>query len=114
MLKLFKENIRIALGSIRTQLLRTVLTVLIIAIGITLVSILTVVSALENTYPRILHRWDNTFNLKQYENTTRNRGGNERLIINPISYPEAVAFKINTDIHLPKHPYHLPLHQLPK
>jgi putative ABC transport system permease protein len=35
MLKLFKENIRIALGSIRTQLLRTVLTVLIIAIGIT-------------------------------------------------------------------------------
>jgi putative ABC transport system permease protein len=32
--------------------------------------------------------------LKQYENTTRNRGGNERLIINPIiSYPEAVAFK---------------------
>jgi putative ABC transport system permease protein len=59
MLKLFKENIRIALGSIRTQLLRTVLTVLIIAIGITaLVSILTVVSALENTYPRILHRWE--------------------------------------------------------
>jgi putative ABC transport system permease protein len=51
MLKLFKENIRIAPGSIRTQLLRTVLTVLIIAIGITaLVSILTVVSALENTY----------------------------------------------------------------
>jgi putative ABC transport system permease protein len=47
--KLFKENIRIALGSIRTQLLRTVLTVMIIA-GITaLVSILTVVSALENT-----------------------------------------------------------------
>jgi hypothetical protein len=35
MLKLFKENIRIAPGSIRTQLLRTVLTVLIIAIGIT-------------------------------------------------------------------------------
>jgi hypothetical protein len=43
------QSIRIALGSIRTQLLRTVLTVLIIAIGITaLVSILTVVSALEN------------------------------------------------------------------
>jgi putative ABC transport system permease protein len=45
MLKLFKENIRIALGSIRTQLLQNVL---IIAIGIT-AGILTVVSALENT-----------------------------------------------------------------
>lgn len=96
MLKLFKENIRIALGSIRTQLLRTVLTVLIIAIGITaLVSILTVVSALENTISSdFASMGANTFNLKQYENTTRNRGGNERLIINPIiSYPEAVAFK---------------------
>ena len=49
MLKLFKENIKIALGSIKTQLLRTILTVLIIAIGITaLVGILTVVAALEN------------------------------------------------------------------
>jgi putative ABC transport system permease protein len=34
MLNLFKENVRIAAGSIRTQL-RTSLTVLIIAIGIT-------------------------------------------------------------------------------
>ena len=49
MLGLFKENVKIALGSIRTQLLRTILTVLIIAIGITaLVGILTVVAALEN------------------------------------------------------------------
>lgn len=96
MLKLFKENIRIAFGSIRTQLLRTVLTVLIIAIGITaLVSILTVVSALENTISSdFASMGANTFNIKQYENTTRNRGGNEREIINPIiSYPEAVAFK---------------------
>ena len=35
MFKLFRENVRIALGSIRAQLLRTILTVLIIAIGIT-------------------------------------------------------------------------------
>jgi putative ABC transport system permease protein len=34
MLKLLKENIKIAFGSIKTQLLRTILTVLIIAIGI--------------------------------------------------------------------------------
>ncbi|GAA6768851.1 ABC transporter permease [Flavobacterium sp. CGRL1] len=96
MLKLFKENIRIAFGSIKTQLLRTILTVLIIAIGITaLVGILTVVTALENTVStNFASMGANTFNINQYENTVRNRGGNEREIINPIiSYPEAVAFK---------------------
>ncbi|MEO8533112.1 MAG: ABC transporter permease [Flavobacterium sp.] len=96
MLKLFKENIRIAFGSIKTQLLRTILTVLIIAIGITaLVGILTVVTALENTIStNFASMGANTFNINQYENTVKNRGGNEREIINPIiSYPEAVAFK---------------------
>ncbi|AOW11483.1 ABC transporter permease [Flavobacterium gilvum] len=96
MLKLFKENIRIAFGSIRTQLLRTILTVMIIAIGITaLVGILTVVAALENTLSSdFASMGANTFNINQYENTSRRRGGKEREIINPIiSYPEAVAFK---------------------
>jgi putative ABC transport system permease protein len=96
MFKLFRENVRIALGSIRTQLLRTILTVLIIAIGITaLVGILTVVSALENTLSTdFASMGANTFNINQYENTSRRRGGDEREIINPIiSYPEAVAFK---------------------
>lgn len=96
MLNLFKENVRIAVGSIRTQLLRTTLTVLIIAIGITaLVGILTVVSALENTISSdFASMGANTFNIKQYENTIRRQGREEREIINPIiSYPEAVAFK---------------------
>ncbi|HSN48048.1 MAG TPA: ABC transporter permease, partial [Flavobacterium sp.] len=96
MFKLFRENVRIAMGSIRTQLLRTILTVLIIAIGITaLVGILTVVSALENTLSSdFASMGANTFNINQYENTSRRRGGDEREIINPIiSYPEAVAFK---------------------
>ncbi|PWB26159.1 ABC transporter permease [Flavobacterium sp. HTF] len=96
MLKLFKENIRIAFGSIKTQILRTILTVLIIAIGITaLVGILTVVTALENTIStNFASMGANTFNINQYENNLKNRGGNEREIINPIiSYPEAVAFK---------------------
>ena len=96
MLKLFKENIRIAFGSIKTQLLRTILTVLIIAIGITaLVGILTVVTALENTVStNFASMGANTFNINQYANSVKNRGGNEREIVNPIiSYPEAVAFK---------------------
>ena len=96
MLNLLKENIRIAFGSIKTQILRTSLTVIIIAIGITaLVGILTVVSALENTISSdFASMGANTFNISQYENTARRRGGEERTIINPIiSYPEAVAFK---------------------
>jgi putative ABC transport system permease protein len=60
-----------------------------------LVGILTVVTALENTVStNFASMGANTFNINQYENTVRNRGGNEREVINPIiSYPEAVAFK---------------------
>ena len=96
MFKLLKENVRIALSSIRTQLLRTILTVLIIAIGImALVCILTVVAALENTLStNFASMGSNTFNIEQYANDIRRRGGGEREIVNPIiSYPEAVAFK---------------------
>lgn len=96
MLKLLKENVRIALGSIKTQLLRTILTVLIIAIGITaLVCILTVVAALENTLSSdFASMGSNTFNINQYEFSNIRRRGGEREIINPIiSYPEATAFK---------------------
>ena len=96
MFKLFRENVRIAIGSIRTQLLRTILTVLIIAIGITaLVGILTVVSALENTISSdFASMGANTFKINQYESTIRRHGVQLRQIINPIiSYPEAVTFK---------------------
>ena len=100
MFKLTKENIRIALGSIRTQLLRTILTILIIAIGITaLVGILTVVSALKNTLSsNFASMGSNTFNISQYETSIRRRGGGNSDIEkeNPIiSYPQARAFKEN-------------------
>ena len=98
MFKLLKENIRIALGSIKTQLLRTILTILIIAIGITaLVGILTVVSALKNTLSsNFASMGSNTFNISQYETSTRRRGGGDIDKVNPIiSYPEAKAFKEN-------------------
>jgi putative ABC transport system permease protein len=98
MFKLTRENIRIALGSIKTQLLRTILTILIIAIGITaLVGILTVVSALKNTLStNFASMGSNTFNISQYETSTRRRGGGEIDKVNPIiSYPEAKAFKEN-------------------
>lgn len=98
MLGLFKENVKIALGSIKTQLLRTILTVLIIAIGImALVAILTVVSALENTISRdFASMGSNTFTINQYGNLSRTNGGDEIEKVNPIiSYAEAKAFKEN-------------------
>ena len=100
MFKLTIENIRIALGSIKTQLLRTILTILIIAIGITaLVGILTVVSALKNTLStNFASMGSNTFNISQYEVKIRRHGnrGGEIEKENPIiSYPEAKTFKEN-------------------
>lgn len=98
MFKLFRENVRIALGSIKAQMLRTILTVLIIAIGITaLVGILTIVAALENKIAtNFTSMGANTFNISQYELTIRVGGGprKEREKINPIiSYTEAKEFK---------------------
>jgi putative ABC transport system permease protein len=92
----FKENIKIAFSSIRTQLLRTFLTVFIIAIGIwALVGILTVVSALDNTLnSNFASMGSNTFNINQYNFLSRSHGGGEIEKINPIiSYPEAKAYK---------------------
>lgn len=96
MFPLLKENFRIAFDSIKSQILRTILTVLIIAIGITaLVGILSAVSALENTISSdFASMGANTFNLQRYEFTTQASGGGERRKINPIiSYREVKTFK---------------------
>lgn len=94
---LFKENVKIALGSIRTQLLRTILTIIIITIGITaLVGILTVVAAFENNLnSTFASMGSNTFNINQYKTQLRGNGGINKIEkINPIiTYPEAKAFK---------------------
>lgn len=96
------ENIKIALESIRTQKLRTALTILIIALGITaLVSILTVVSALEKTLnSNFASMGANNFFIRQYEMQIRiGHGGGmgvDREKINPIlSYNDSKQFKEN-------------------
>ena len=97
MFPLFKENFRIAFFSIKSQVLRTVLTVMIIAIGITaLVGILSAVSALENTITSdFASMGTNTFNLQRYDSQIRVNGG-EREKINPIiSYREVKEFRDN-------------------
>ncbi|MGA9325771.1 MAG: ABC transporter permease [Salegentibacter sp.] len=100
MFSLLKENIHIAFNSIKSQLLRTVLTILIIAIGITaLVGILSAVSALENTISSdFASMGANTFNIQQYPFRTQRRGGGEREKVNPvISYRQVRQFEQNYD-----------------
>ncbi|MBU2929404.1 ABC transporter permease [Winogradskyella psychrotolerans] len=86
MFSLAKENIRIAFDSIKSQLLRTILTVLIIAIGImALVGILSGVSALENTIrSNYSSMGSNTFNFQRYEFTAQRQSSRERQKINPV------------------------------
>ncbi|MDT0650170.1 ABC transporter permease [Autumnicola edwardsiae] len=98
MFSLLKENIRIALTSIRSQSLRTILTVLIIAIGITaLVGILSAVAALENTIGNnFASMGANTFNIQRYDLTFQRSGGGERQKVNPVvTYQEVKKFEEN-------------------
>ena len=95
MFSLAIENIKIAFESIKSQLLRTILTVLIIAIGImSLVGILSGVSALENTISdNFSSMGANTFNFKRYEFRTQRQSSRERQKINPIiSYRNVKTF----------------------
>jgi len=86
MFSLLGENIRIALDSIRTQLLRTILTILIIAIGVfALVMILSAVKSLENTIAGDFSSMGaNTFNIQRYDFLVQVGGSGERQKINPI------------------------------
>ncbi len=88
------ENIRVAVKSVRSQFLRTVLTVLIIAIGITaLISIITATEALENKITsEFTSLGTNTYIIKA-NNIGRHRGGQAQKVYENISYDEAVEFK---------------------
>lgn len=95
-----RENIKIALDSIRGQLLRTILTVLIIAIGITaLVGILSVITALRNTLEgNFSSMGANTFSITRYQYSQRAEGSGTTQKPHPlITYQEAVAFKQQLD-----------------
>lgn len=95
-LVVIRENIKIALEAIKSQLLRTILTVLIIAIGITaLVGILSVITALRNTLEgNFSEMGANTFSFSRYEFTQKAQGSGKKDKINPlISYKDALTFK---------------------
>ena len=85
MFSLFRVNVQIAFNSIKTQLLRTILTVVIIGIGIwSLVGILSAVKAMENSISgSFASMGSNTFNIQRYDFNIQ-RGGRERKKVNPI------------------------------
>ncbi len=95
MFSLFWENVRIALDSIKSQLLRTILTIVIIGIGIwALVGILSAVKALETTISgNFASMGANTFNIQQYEFSVQSNRSGEKEKINPIiSYNDVREF----------------------
>jgi putative ABC transport system permease protein len=94
MFSLIRENTKIAFDSIRSQILRTTLTVLIIGIGIfALVGILAAVAVLENSIMgNFSSMGANTFSISRYDFSQQIE--NDEVKMNPIiSYPQAKEFQ---------------------
>lgn len=95
MASVLRENIKISLRAIRSQLLRTTLTVFIITIGITsLVGTLTSIDALKSSInSNFTSMGANTFTIRNREMTVRiGRNGKKPKAYRNISYQEAIDF----------------------
>tara|TARA_B100000497_G_C7680855_1_gene411906 strand:- start:15 stop:1244 length:1230 start_codon:yes stop_codon:yes gene_type:complete len=95
-MKLMIENIKIALQSIRTNLLRTVLTIFIIAIGIAaLVGIQTAIESIKSSISEnFTSMGANTFNIRNKSSNVRiGKSGVKPKRYASISYAEAMRFK---------------------
>jgi putative ABC transport system permease protein len=93
---LIAENIKIALKAIRNNLLRSVLTILIIAIGITaLVGILTAIDSIKQSInSNFTSLGANTFTIRNRELVVRiGRGGRKPKKYAEITYTQAMRFK---------------------
>jgi putative ABC transport system permease protein len=93
---IIRENIRIAFQSIRTNMVRSVLTILIIAFGImALVGILTSISSINNTFAtQFAFMGANTVTIQSRSMFSRGNEDRERIKNNAyISYQEAERFK---------------------
>ncbi|MFL5754483.1 MAG: ABC transporter permease [Bacteroidia bacterium] len=93
---LLKENIKIALGSVKSQALRATLTALIIAIGImALVGILTAIDAIKSSInTNFTSMGANTFTIRNRETSVRiGKKGKKPKRFRSITYEEARRFK---------------------
>ncbi len=96
MKNLLLENIRIALTAIRSQSLRTFLTIMIIAIGImALVGILTAIDVIkEGISSNFTTMGANTFNIRNRGSNIRIGGGRKKVqVFQSITYLQATKFK---------------------
>ena len=89
------ENIKIALRSIRSNLLRSILTIIVIAIGITaLVGIFTAIDvgihSLQDSFSGI---GANSFTIEPKDGMGGNRQGKRSKLGGPITYRQAMEFK---------------------
>jgi putative ABC transport system permease protein len=94
MFSLFRVNVLIAINSIKTQLLRTILTVVIIGIGIwALVGILSSVEAMGNSISgNFATMGSNTFNIQRYDFNVQRRGREREKVNSIISYQNIREF----------------------
>lgn len=96
MIKVIRENINEALKAVRGQLLRTILTILIIAIGITaLVGILTSIDAISSSISsNFSSMGSNTFSIRNRGSNIRvGRSGKKAKYHPRITYDQAIEFK---------------------
>ncbi len=105
-MKLFLLNIKIAIKSIKINLLRTILTIFIIAIGITaLVGIQTAIESIKSSInDNFTSMGANTFNIRNKNSSINiNRKGTKAKKYPSITYQEAIKFKngfpITTSVH---------------
>lgn len=92
----YSENVKVAMQSVRSNKLRTFLTAIIIAIGITaLVGILTSIDAIEGSLTNAFSSMGaNSFTIRNRGIGIRIGGGGQRpKRFKPISYQEAIQFK---------------------
>ena len=95
LLSMFRENLRIALKSIASQLLRTILTIIIIAIGITaLVGILTSIDAMKQAInSNFSSMGANTFTIRNRDALIRiGHAGKRPKTYRSITFADAIAF----------------------
>ena len=95
-MKLIIENIKIALQSIQTNILRTILTIFIISIGITaLVGIQTAIESIKvSINDNFTSMGANTFNIRNKSSSIRiGKKGTKPKRYASISYAEAIRFK---------------------
>ncbi len=94
------ENLRVALSSIKSNFVRAILTLLIVAVGIAcLVGILTAVDTLLNSMSSSFSRMGaNSFNVRPARNEMKSNNSRRRQRTgDPISFDQAMNFKENYD-----------------